>query len=332
MSRRKANPTECGERLPTPRTSPAIGDLANDPEIKRAGGHGRRWEAALAAAMKAAEPYQQELERMARAASFNDQADRENYDKLVHEAQAAQYEAFEAHGFEPEETDEMLRLEAGLHAETDWEVEHASRFRSHPSTLLLLIWARTARQQGYAARRVVYRLNQDSTSAVNLHAGSEVWRFVAGRIATLTGIKSDDLDILALYGSIECRAHRPDLQDPYQRLAAELDRLDGGATPLFTALLSELKQRWPDIAGKLSAVQPATNGPIVLLTVTDAAELLKDVVSGITTKQAQARVSRAAGRGKFKTNGKTRRARRIERDSFNTWRFKQREKDLAAAD
>jgi hypothetical protein len=306
-------------------------DLANDPEIKRAGEHGRRWEAALAAAMKAAEPYQQKLERMARAAPFNDQADREYYDKLVHEAKAAQYEAFEAHGFEREETDEMLRLEAGLHAETDWEAEHASRFRSHPSTLLLLIWAHTARQQGYAARRVVYRLNQDSTSAVNLHARSEVWRFVAGRIATLTGITPDDLDTLALYGSIECRGNRPDLQDSYQRLSAELDRLDGGATPLFTALLSELTQRWPDIAGELSAVQPATSGPIVLLTVTAAAELLCSTVSGLALAAAKTRVSRAATAGDIRNNGKKGSERRLNRDSFSTWLLEQQEAEVAAS-
>ena len=52
--------------------------------------------------------------------------------------------------------------------------------------------------------------------------------------------------------------------------------------------------------------------------VTQAAVLLRDVVSGITLEKAKARVSRAAGEGKFKTNGKTRPARRLERDSFNT--------------
>ncbi len=65
---------------------------------------------------------------------------------------------------------------------------------------------------------------------------------------------------------------------------------------------------------------------------TQAAVLLRDVVSGVTQEKAKARVSRAAGEGKFRTNGKTDGARRIDRDSFKTWWFEQREKDLATSD
>ena len=65
---------------------------------------------------------------------------------------------------------------------------------------------------------------------------------------------------------------------------------------------------------------------------TRAAVLLCDVVSHITLEKAEARVSLAAGERKFRTNGKTCAARRIDRDSFNTWRFEQVEKDLARAD
>jgi len=68
------------------------------------------------------------------------------------------------------------------------------------------------------------------------------------------------------------------------------------------------------------------------LTVTQAAELLMDVVSGIDFARAKSRVSIAADRGKFLTNGKKGSRRRIELNSFNTWRFKERDKDLRAAD
>ncbi len=65
---------------------------------------------------------------------------------------------------------------------------------------------------------------------------------------------------------------------------------------------------------------------------TEAAELLMDVVSGLDLALARSRVSRAAGDEKFRTNGKTRTARRIDRGTFNTWRFEQRAIDLAKDD
>lgn len=66
------------------------------------------------------------------------------------------------------------------------------------------------------------------------------------------------------------------------------------------------------------------------ITVTAAATLLLDDISGIDLDKAKARVSKAANEGKFRTNGKKGSARRIGHDSFSTWRLEQRAKDLAA--
>lgn len=98
-----------------------------------------------------------------------------------------------------------------------------------------------------------------------------------------------------------------------------LDKLDRVATFLAEAI-------------RQSIPASASHNSTVWLTVTAAAELLKDVVSGITTEQAKARVSRAASRAKFKTNGKTHTARRIDRGSFSTWLLEQHSKDLDKAD
>lgn len=68
------------------------------------------------------------------------------------------------------------------------------------------------------------------------------------------------------------------------------------------------------------------------LTVTEAARLLMKVVSDLNLKKARARVSAAAGRDDFTTNGKKGEARRIDRDSFSTWLIKHHVRDVAAAD
>lgn len=68
------------------------------------------------------------------------------------------------------------------------------------------------------------------------------------------------------------------------------------------------------------------------MTVTDAAKCLMEVVSGLDLQRAKSRVSIAADRDEFKTNGKKRTDRRIDRDTFSTWLLKQRERDLAEAD
>ena len=68
------------------------------------------------------------------------------------------------------------------------------------------------------------------------------------------------------------------------------------------------------------------------LTVTQAAEMLLEVVSGIDLPRARARVSRGAQLGKFKTNDRRGKARRVERASYSIWLLEQREKDLIAVD
>lgn len=68
------------------------------------------------------------------------------------------------------------------------------------------------------------------------------------------------------------------------------------------------------------------------LTVTEAAELLVKDLLGLTLEQARARVSVAAGRGAFRTNGHLRSQRRIDRTTFDAWRLAQRDKDLAQED
>jgi len=68
------------------------------------------------------------------------------------------------------------------------------------------------------------------------------------------------------------------------------------------------------------------------LTVTQAANLLLGVVSGIDLHKAKARVSKAVEMEKFKTNGAKGGRRRIDVHSFNTWRLEQRDLDLDAAD
>jgi DNA-binding response OmpR family regulator len=64
------------------------------------------------------------------------------------------------------------------------------------------------------------------------------------------------------------------------------------------------------------------------LTVTEAATLLCQDVPGLDLKGARARVSWAAGAGKFRTNGEKGPGRRIDPTSFNSWRLQQRDIDL----
>ena len=66
------------------------------------------------------------------------------------------------------------------------------------------------------------------------------------------------------------------------------------------------------------------------ITVTQGAQLLVNDLPYLDLKKSAARISKAASSGKFKTNGKTRDARRIERVSFDAWRLEQRDRDLDA--
>lgn len=87
------------------------------------------------------------------------------------------------------------------------------------------------------------------------------------------------------------------------------------------------------LLGLESVPHPAAGSP-GWLTVTAAAELLMGdlpVLSGQLGK-AKARVSKAAGEGKFKTNGQKGTARRIDAGTFAAWRLVQRDADLEKED
>ena len=108
-------------------------------------------------------------------------------------------------------------------------------------------------------------------------------------------------------------------------------------SPPRTAVLAEHATLSPD-GFKLDLLRAFPGGfmieskPADWLRVTDAGKLLLKDVSGINLAQAKARVTKAANEGKFRTNGETGHDRRIDPDSFSTWRLEQREKDLAAYD
>lgn len=109
-----------------------------------------------------------------------------------------------------------------------------------------------------------------------------------------------------------------------------------GKRPMTAVLAEHARLGIEGLDLDLAKVFPASGlvevKPDAWITVTAAAELLLDDVSGIDLNKAKARVSKAAGEGRFRTNGKDGRERRIDRDSFSTWRLAQREKDLAAYD
>ena len=68
------------------------------------------------------------------------------------------------------------------------------------------------------------------------------------------------------------------------------------------------------------------------LTNKDAATRLKEVVSKVTFEKAKSRVSVAASRQAFRTNGQTGDGHRIETASFMDWLWRQRAADLAKDD
>lgn len=109
-----------------------------------------------------------------------------------------------------------------------------------------------------------------------------------------------------------------------------------GQRPMTAVLAEHARLGSGGLALDLATVFPATGmvevKPDAWITVTAAAKQLLDDVSGINLGKAKARVSKAAGEGRFRTNGKEGRDRRIDQDSFSTWRLEQRDKDLAAYD
>ncbi|MDP6634840.1 MAG: hypothetical protein QGG42_08090 [Phycisphaerae bacterium] len=146
-------------------------------------------------------------------------------------------------------------------------------------------------------------------------------------------------DMMRLAMSL-CRKGAMDLiKKPFPTAGRTLDRVIKkvlGKTPIRipTRRGESRKAAKPLSGGRGDASNLRVDVPSVpeTLTVTEAAKLLMAVVSGIDVKKARARISKAADAGKFKTNGQKGRSRRIDQDSFNTWRFEQMEKDLAAAD
>jgi hypothetical protein len=107
-----------------------------------------------------------------------------------------------------------------------------------------------------------------------------------------------------------------------------------GPRPM-TAVLAEHAVLGPKgLVLDLAKVFPATGlvevKPEDWITVTAAARLLLEVVSGIDLGKAKARVSKAAGEGHIRTNGKEGRDRRIDRGSFSQWQREQQKKDLDA--
>ncbi len=105
-----------------------------------------------------------------------------------------------------------------------------------------------------------------------------------------------------------------------------------------TTLALRLRDAWCMLAGDGFAPAPEHSGAAgassesKLLTVTAAAKLLMVELPYLTIGKARARVSAAASRGSFKTNDRTGSARRIDVDSFSTWRIRQRDKSFDEED
>lgn len=107
-----------------------------------------------------------------------------------------------------------------------------------------------------------------------------------------------------------------------------------GTRPVTAVLAEHSRLGSKGLELDLARVFPASGmievKPDAWLTVTQAGQLLKKDLPWLTPKKASARVSKAAGEERFRTNGKKGTGRRIDRDSFSTWRLQQRDKDLEA--
>ncbi len=102
-------------------------DLADDPEIKAAAEHTRRWEQAQDAARKAREPYQRELERFT-VEDLKTPAGSEHFDRLKKDEQAAVRKAYADHGF-TEKPPEVIDTPAKQRADRDRRVDMMKRNR-----------------------------------------------------------------------------------------------------------------------------------------------------------------------------------------------------------
>ncbi|MCA9277332.1 MAG: hypothetical protein KDA29_15030 [Phycisphaerales bacterium] len=110
-----------------------------------------------------------------------------------------------------------------------------------------------------------------------------------------------------------------------------------GKRPLTAVLAEHVSLGSEGLVLDLAAVFPASGmievKPDEWLTVTDAAKLLMKDLPWLTLEKAKSRVSRASGEvSKFTTNGIKGGKRRIEPKSFDSWRLKQRDLDLAKDD
>ncbi|MBL8879126.1 MAG: hypothetical protein JNG88_08405 [Phycisphaerales bacterium] len=94
----------------------------------------------------------------------------------------------------------------------------------------------------------------------------------------------------------------------------------------------QLEPRAPAPVSPLQRESGTQPREAVELRVSEAARLLTRDVPGLTLKHAMARVSHAANKKRFKTNGQKRQKRRIDHDSFAAWRLEQRDRDLDAHD
>ncbi|HUN81798.1 MAG TPA: hypothetical protein VMV81_09850 [Phycisphaerae bacterium] len=135
--------------------------------------------------------------------------------------------------------------------------------------------------------------------------------------------------------------------DPEFGSGVELDvRLDGAFlyndSPMITdgwragfqpeaSTLSDRGRRWAEWLVNEGFDQQTRVAPVRTLdglTVTQASKIVAEKLN-ITKKKAKARVSRAAGKEKLKTNGQKRLNRRIEQGSLAQWILDELEKDLA---
>jgi hypothetical protein len=110
-----------------------------------------------------------------------------------------------------------------------------------------------------------------------------------------------------------------------------------GKRPMTAVLAEHVSLGSEGLVLDLAAVFPASGmvevKPDEWLTVTDAAKLLMKDLPWLTLQKARARVSRAGGKdSKFTTNGIKGGKHRIEPNSFDSWRLKQRDLDLAKDD
>lgn len=183
-----------------------------------------------------------------------------------------------------------------------------------------------------------------------ISAGGQVTVDVPGRLVEVGRIVSGDTwrDVFLARGlawsdaaTALADARRPKAsRAPLVLALAELPRADvwSDCHPAVTLLSDVASFEDAELAMDLSGVIGRQTRPHASaieskwITVTEAARLLLDDVSGIELPKAKARVSKAASGEKFTTNGKQGQARRIDRESFSVWRLEQRERDLAAFD